>query len=133
MVQDRRRKLVGDITYLSTREGRLCLSTVIDPNTHMVVGRSLSARFDGRHRGVDAGVGQIARLRGRQRHIPRRRGAQHSSRLLSEWARDNDVRLTCSRAGNCHDNAVAESFFATLKNTDNGNRAIDEGYRRKCA
>lgn len=61
------------------------------------------------------------------------RGAQHSSRLLSEWARDNDMRLTCSRAGNCHDNAVAESFFATLKNTDNGNRAIDEGYRRKCA
>lgn len=61
------------------------------------------------------------------------RGAQHASRLLSEWARDNDVRLSCSRSGNCHDNAVAESFFATLKNTDNGNRAIDEGYRRKCA
>lgn len=61
------------------------------------------------------------------------RGAQHASRLLSEWARDNDVRLSCSRSGNCHDNAIAESFFATLKDTDNGNRAIDEGYRRKCA
>ena len=65
-------KLVGDITHLRTREGRLYLSTVIDPNTHMVVGRSLSARFDGRHRGIGAGVGKIARLRGRQRHIPRR-------------------------------------------------------------
>lgn len=31
-------------------------------------------------------------------------------------ARDNNVRLSCSRTGNCHDNAVAESFFATLKN-----------------
>ncbi|WP_413587832.1 integrase core domain-containing protein [Ellagibacter isourolithinifaciens] len=28
----------------------------------------------------------------------------------------NDVRLSRSRTGNCHDNAVAESFFATLKN-----------------
>ena len=43
-------------------------------------------------------------------------GAQYTSRLLAEWARDNDVRLSCSRTGNCHDNAVAESFFATLKN-----------------
>ena len=60
-------KLVGDITHLRTREGRLYLSTVIDPDTHMVVGRSLSARFDGRHRGIGAGVGKIARLRGRRR------------------------------------------------------------------
>ena len=44
------------------------------------------------------------------------RGAQYTSRLLAEWARDNDVRLSRSRTGNCHDNAVAESFFATLKN-----------------
>ena len=44
------------------------------------------------------------------------RGPQYTSRLLAEWARDNDVRLSCSRTGNCHDNAVAESFLATLKN-----------------
>ncbi len=44
------------------------------------------------------------------------KGAQYTSRMLYAWARDNDVRLSCSRTGNCHDNAVAESFFATLKN-----------------
>lgn len=44
------------------------------------------------------------------------RGAQYTSRLLAEWARDSDVRLSCGRTGSCHDNAVAESFFATLKN-----------------
>ena len=44
------------------------------------------------------------------------RGTQYTSRTLAEWARANDVRLSCSRTGNCHDNAVAESFFATLKN-----------------
>ena len=36
--------------------------------------------------------------------------------MLAERARANDVRLSCSRTGNCHDNAVAESFFSTLKN-----------------
>lgn len=44
------------------------------------------------------------------------KGAQRASRLLAERAQDNDVRLSCSRTGSCHDNAVAESFFATLKN-----------------
>ena len=43
-------------------------------------------------------------------------GAQHTSRLLAEWARANDVRLSCSHTDSCQDNAVAESFFATLKN-----------------
>lgn len=40
----------------------------------------------------------------------------NASRALAEWARANDVRLSCSRTGNCYDNTVAESFFATLKN-----------------
>ncbi|WP_165253063.1 integrase core domain-containing protein [Adlercreutzia sp. ZJ304] len=44
------------------------------------------------------------------------KGVQYTSRLLAEWARDNPIRLSCSKTGNCHDNAVAESFFATLKN-----------------
>lgn len=44
------------------------------------------------------------------------RGAQYTNRLMAEWARSNDVRLSCSRTGSCRDSAVAESFFATLKN-----------------
>ena len=50
------------------------------------------------------------------------RGTQYTSRTLAEWARASDVRLSCSRTGNCHDNAVAESFFATLKNEMNHRR-----------
>ena len=44
------------------------------------------------------------------------KGAQYTSRSVAQWARENNARLSCSRTGNCHDNAVAESFFATLKN-----------------
>ena len=64
-------KLVGDIACLRTGEGWLRLSTVIDLSTRMVVGFALGAH-DGRHHGAGADVRQIARLRGRQRHIPRR-------------------------------------------------------------
>ena len=109
-------KLVGDITYLRTGEGWLYLSTVIDLNTRMVVGWSLSERMT-----ADIVVSALASAKSRgyvagNAIFHADRGAQYASRLLAEWARDNDVRLSCSRAGNCHDNAVAESFLATLKN-----------------
>lgn len=109
-------KLVGDITYLRTGEGWLCLSTVIDLNTRMVVSWSLSERMT-----ADIVVSALASAKSRgyvagNAIFHADRGAQYASRLLAEWARDNDVRLSCSRTGNCRDNAVAESFFATLKN-----------------
>lgn len=109
-------KLVGDITYLRTGQGWLYLSTVIDLNTRMVVGWSLSSRMT-----ADIVVNTLASAKARgyvaeNAIFHADKGAQYTSRLLAGWARDNDVRLSCSRTGNCHDNAVAESFFATLKN-----------------
>lgn len=109
-------KLVGDITYLRTGQGWLYLATVIDLCTRMVVGWSLSDRMT-----ADIVVSALESAKSRgyvagNAIFHSDRGAQYTSRLLAEWARDNDVRLSCSRTGNCHDNAVAESFFATLKN-----------------
>lgn len=105
-------KLVGDITYLRTGEGWLYLSTVIDPNTRMVVGWSLSERMT-----ADIVVSALASAKSRgyvagNAIFHADRGAQYTSRFLAEWARDNDVRLSCSRTGNCHDNAVAEFIEA---------------------
>lgn len=108
-------KLVGDIAYLRARQGRLYLSTVIDPNTRMVVGWSLSERMTA---DIVANALASAKARG---HVAENaifhagEGARYASRLLAERARDDNVRLSCGRTGNCHDNAVAESFFATLK------------------
>ena len=109
-------KLVGDITYLRTGQGWLYLSTVIDLNTRMVVGWSLSERMTA-DIVVNALTGAKARGYVAENAIFHAdKGAQYTSRSLAQWARDNIVRLSCSRTGNCHDNAVAESFFATLKN-----------------
>ena len=109
-------KLVGDITYLRTGQGWLYLATVIDLCTRMVVGWSLSERMT-----ADIAVAALESAKSRgyvaeNAIFHSDRGAQYTSRLLAEWARDNDVRLSCGRTGSCHDNAVAESFFATLKN-----------------
>ena len=108
-------KLVGDITYLRTGQGWLDLATVIDLCTRMVVGWSLSERMT-----ADIAVAALESAKARgyvagNTIFHSDRGAQYTSRLLAEWARDNDVRLSCGRTGSCHDNAVAESFFATLK------------------
>ena len=109
-------KLVGDITYLCTGEGWLYLSTVIDLNTRMIVGWSLSERMTA---DIVVNALELAKRRGyvaENAIFHSDKGAQYTSRLLAQLAQNNEVRLSCSRTGNCHDNAVAESFFATLKN-----------------
>lgn len=94
-------KLVGDITYLRIGEGWLYLSPVIDLSTRMVVGWSLSERMT-----ADIAVSALTSAKSRgyvagNAIFHADRGAHRASRLLAEWARDN---------------AVAGSFFATLKN-----------------
>lgn len=82
----------------------------------MVVGWSLSDRMT-----ADIALSALETTR-RRGYVAKNaifhsdKGAQYTSRKLAEWAKENHVRLSCSRTGNCHDNAVAESFFATLKN-----------------
>lgn len=109
-------KPVGDMTYLRAGEGRLYLATVIDLKTRMVAGWSLSGRMT-----ADIAVAALESAKSRgyvagSAIFHTDRGAQHASGLPAEWARANDVRLSCSRTGDCRDDAVAESFFATLKN-----------------
>ena len=106
-------KLVGDITCLRTGEGWLFPSIAIDLNTRMVVGWSPSDRM-----AADIAVDSpsMAKARGCVAGNAIFRGAQYTSRFLTEWAKADDVRLSCSRTGNRHDNAAAESSFATLEN-----------------
>ena len=109
-------KLVGDITYLRTREGWLYLATVIDLCTRMVVGWAISERMT-----ADIVVEALERA-WRRGYVAGNaifhsdRGSQYTSRLLARWAEEHEVRLSVGRTGSCHDNAVAESFFGTLKN-----------------
>lgn len=108
--------LVGDITYPRTGRGWLYLAAVIDLATRMVVGWSMSERMTA---GLAVAALEAAWARGYVAGgaiFHSDRGAQCTSRLMAERAEGHDVRLSVGRTGSCHDDAVAESFFATLKN-----------------
>lgn len=81
----------------------------------------------------------------RTRHDQGRPVADHVRSIASNKARSPSTEakapptvrptapLRTSRKGNRLDNNAANQVFGHLKDTDNGNRAIDEGYQRKCA
>ena len=106
---------VGDITYVWTREGWLYLAALIDLFSRRVVGWAMSDRMT-EQLAIDA-LQMALRARrpasGMVHHSDR--GSQYCShayrRVLASWG----AVCSMSRKGDCWDNAVAESFFATLK------------------
>jgi len=105
----------GDITYIHTWEGWLYLATVIDIASRRVVGWATAD-----HLRTDL-VEQALRdavTRRRPEHeviFHSDRGCQYTSTQYARLATDVGVRLSVGRRGQCWDNAVAESFFATIK------------------
>lgn len=89
-VGERNRLWVGDITYIPTREGWLYLAAVIDAFSRKVVGWSMSERIT-------------------------EKVAQYTSRSFQRCLDSHGIVQSVSRPGTPLDNAVAESFFKTLK------------------
>lgn len=110
------RTWVADITYLPTREGWLYLSIVMDLASRRIVGWRAGSTLD---QGLALGALEMA-IRNRSplsdgliHHSDR--GVQYASDLYQETLKANGIKCSMSRKGDCWDNAVAESFFATLK------------------
>lgn len=106
---------VGDITYVPTREGWLYLAVVIDLFSRKVVGWAMSDRLK---RGLVISAFLMA-VRNRN-PLPglifhSDRGAQYASDDYKKVLKKIDAIQSMSGKGNCYDNAVAESFFHTLK------------------
>ncbi|MFD0917582.1 IS3 family transposase, partial [Pseudahrensia aquimaris] len=106
---------VTDITYIKTNEGFAYLAVVIDLFSRRVVGWSVQSR-------QTTDVVLQALLMAVWRRKPTQRVLIHSdqgSQFTSiDWAsflRQHNLQHSMSRRGNCHDNAVAESFFNLLK------------------
>jgi transposase InsO family protein len=109
------RKWVCDLTYVWTDEGWLYLAVVIDLFSRRVVGWNMSD--DLRAPGVAAALEMaVARRRpgaGLLHHSDR--GSQYACALYRSILGGHGMTASMSRPGNCYDNAVAESFFGTLK------------------
>ena len=106
---------VTDITYIRTHEGWLYLSVVIDLWSRMVVGWSMGQRIDTRLE-LDALLMALWRRRPHQQVlIHSDQGCQFTGHTWQSFLREHNLLCSMSRRGNCHDNAVAESFFQLLK------------------
>ena len=113
----RNRLRVGDIACMPASEGRLCLAAAIDAFSRKAAGRSMSERIAEKV-AVDA-IGQAV---GRESPpddgglvFHDDQGAQHASRSFQRCLGSHGVVRSASRPGTPLGNAVAESFFKTLK------------------
>ena len=114
-VNEMNKVLVGDITYIWTKEGWLYLSTVIDLFSRRVVAWKVSSRIT-KELVISSLQEAIKRRRlesGAIFHSDR--GSQYASDEFVEFLSSNDLQPSMSRKGDCWDNAVAESFFKTIK------------------
>jgi putative transposase len=105
----------GDITYIGTWEGWLYLATVIDIASRRVVGYAIADHL--RTELVSAALGNAVAARdpapGVIFHADR--GCQYTSSEFASLASAHAVTLSHGRTGQCWDNALSESFFASLK------------------
>jgi transposase InsO family protein len=109
------RRWCGDITYIGTWEGWLFLATVIDIASRRVVGFALA---DHLRTGLPAAAlanAVAARDPGPGVIFHSDRGCQYTSGEFAALAGQCEVTLSTGRAGQCWDNALAESFFASIK------------------
>jgi transposase InsO family protein len=108
---------VSDLTYIPTDEGWLYLASVLDLASRHLLGWSMDECHDA---GLVVGALEAAvATRGRRRMdrtiFHSDRGAEYTSAACIEVCERLGLRQSMGRTGSCLDNAVAESFFATLK------------------
>ncbi|MCS2155405.1 IS3 family transposase [Scandinavium sp. H11S7] len=106
---------VTDITYIRTWQGWLYLAVVIDLFARNVVGWSMKPTLS-RELALDALMMAVWRRKPDGEVIVHSdQGSQYSSDDWQRFCRANNLAPSMSRRGNCWDNAVAESFFSSLK------------------
>ena len=106
---------VSDITYISTGEGWLYLAVVIDLCSRKVIGWSTNKKMKAKLvcDALKMALWQRRPKPGLIHHSDR--GSQYASDAFRQLLNDNEIIGSMSRKGNCWDNAVAESFFGSLK------------------
>ncbi|MFD2632345.1 IS3 family transposase [Idiomarina piscisalsi] len=106
---------VTDVTYIKTHEGWLYLAVIVDLFSRRVIGWSMQQRMT-KELVLDALLMAIWRRKPKKKVVVHSdQGSQYTSHDWSSFLKSNNLEGSMSRRGNCHDNAVAESFFQLLK------------------
>jgi putative transposase len=115
IVEEPNKVWVSDITYIATEEGWLYVAIVLDLFSRKVVGLSMG---DSLHTELIIKALKQAlwhrNIKGELMHHSDR-GCQYTSADFQELTKRHGIKLSMSAKGHCYDNAVAESFFHTLK------------------
>jgi putative transposase len=106
---------VTDITYIRTHEGWMYLATVMDLYSRKIVGWATASTLhtDGVLQALLAAVWRRKPMPGLVVHSDQ--GVQYTSGDWQSFLKDHGIVCSMSRRGNCHDNAVAESFCQLIK------------------
>ncbi len=108
-------KWVGDITYIATREGWLYLAVLLDLYSRRIVGWATGTQMTTAltMQALEMALHQRPAVSGLLHHSDR--GCQYAALTYQQRLTALGIHGSMSRPGNCWDNAVVESFFATLK------------------
>lgn len=116
IVADPSKVWVSDITYIQTKEGFLYLTTIIDLYDRKIIGWSLSNGMSTEETSLAAWKMALKnRIVQKGLIFHSDRGVQYANKKFSNTVESYNVRRSMSRKANCWDNAVAESFFKSLK------------------
>lgn len=107
---------VSDVTFVPTRSGWLYVAVTLDLYSRKVVGWSMSNRNDGTlvRDCLEMAIAHRQPGRGLIHHSDR--GSTYAMQSFRDILREYGIESSMSRKGDCWDNAVAESFFSSLKN-----------------
>ena len=107
---------VTDTTFIGTREGWLYLAVILDLYSRRIIGWAMSKRNNTQL--VQGALTMALWRRGNVNDVivHSDQGSTYASSAYQQQLSDNQLRCSMSRKGECLDNAVAESFFGSLKN-----------------
>jgi putative transposase len=107
------KKWVADVTYIPTEQGWLYLAVILDLFSRKVVGWAAAQNFN--RDLVCHALRNALVTRKTPQMLHSDRGVQYASDAYQSLLTTTGIQCSMSRRGDCYDNAVAESFFASLK------------------
>ena len=109
------KKWVTDFTFIETREGWLFLAGVLDVYSRKIVGWSMSDRHDTEFVQTALSMALLQRQPGAGLVHHSDRGSEYASISYQMMLHEQNIHVSMSKKGDCYDNAMIESFWATLK------------------
>jgi len=112
---DKNKAWVSDTTFIRTRQGWLYLATMLDLYSRQIIGWAMSDRNDTKLVSDALMMAKWRRGKVNDVIVHSDQGSTYASGDYRKLLKENNMLCSMSRKGECHDNAVAESFFGTLK------------------